>query len=151
MPNMSYGLVSSPLLFLKPKWSSINICLKNTNILSRHLLVLPVQFLDILSLLRTHILSSVICIVWTTTGSWEALVVTSDSEAHTWDFCWRNAEWDTLPIRTTTLTVVELVENQPAMGSFCLDMSMMLSEAILIPGLFSYQTQWFSLEIILLT
>lgn len=86
----------------------------------------------------------------TTTGSWEALVVSSDSEASTWDFQWRYAEKVLLPY-PMTLIVVELVENQPAMGPFCLDMSMTLSEAILMPGLFSYQTQWFSVETILST
>lgn len=42
----------------------------------------------------------------------------------------------------TILGVVELVANYPALGPFCLGISVILSETILIPGTFSYLNQW---------
>lgn len=50
------------------------------NILRRHWLVLPVQLLHIPSFPSTSILSFVAWVVLTTTGSWEALDITSDTE-----------------------------------------------------------------------
>ena len=44
---------------------------------------------------------------------------------------------------STTLGVVELVENKPTLGHSCLDMSVILFEANLVPGLFSFLTQSF--------
>lgn len=44
---------------------------------------------------------------------------------------------------STTVGVVDLVENKPTLGLFFLDLSVILFEANLIPGLFSFLTQSF--------
>lgn len=45
---------------------------------------------------------------------------------------------EVLFLHPTILGVIEMVENKPALDPLCLDMSEILSEMTLIPGLFTY-------------
>lgn len=109
------------------------------HILSRHLLVLPIQLLFIPSIRTTSILF-VFCSlgdVGCTTGFWKAPHMISDSgtinylEHSSREIC---RKW--YPSHLHTLEGVELVEPKSALGHFCLDMSVILFEVILIPRLF---------------
>ena len=54
---------------------------------------------------------------------------------------WRDVQKDVLFPLPITLGATELVENKPALGHLCLDRSVILSEAILISGLFNCLAQ----------
>lgn len=61
----------------------------------------------------------------------------SDREDHPWNFLDGDMQKEVLFLHLTILGVIEVVENKPALDPLCLDMSEILSETTLIPGLFT--------------